>query len=53
MQVHASREHELAPRIDLARSQTHVADRADTLTSDRDIRATLTVRGDDEPALYG
>jgi hypothetical protein len=53
VQIHASRQHELAARIDLARGWPDVPDRADALAGDRDIGVPLAVRCDDEPAADG
>jgi hypothetical protein len=52
VQINTSGEHKLAERVDLARCRLHVTDRGDVLACDRDIRATLAVRCDDDPAAH-
>src|SRR5438093_1954945 len=52
VQVDASGEHELAARVDLARGCTDMADRADALAIDREVRAALALWHHDGAAAY-
>src|SRR5438477_972563 len=52
MEVDATWEKELALRVDLARGRAHLADRADPLAVDRDVRPSLALRRHDGPATY-
>jgi hypothetical protein len=53
VQIDASREDDLASCVDRTRPRPDLADRGDPRAADRNVRATLAVRGDDEPAAYG
>jgi hypothetical protein len=50
MQVDASREHEPAARVDLARGRPYFADPTDALAIDSYVGATFALRRDNGPA---